>query len=127
MLNKVRQLIELQHKLFFDFKKTYPSVKDYENMLDVPKHGNLTVTGENWKFTRHGVGLKFERLADGLLVDMHKYVNKPELFDAWRVKHFLLAFNIYLSEKEIFQGLSTLAKMGKLVEKKGFNQHFSLP
>jgi hypothetical protein len=126
MLNKIRQLTELQRELLLGFKKAYPWVKDYENMFDVPKHGNLIVIGQDWQFTKHGVGLKFERLVDGLLVDMHKYFDKPELFDASRVKHFLYSYSIRPTEREIFQGLSKLVERGKLVEEKEFNQHFSL-
>ena len=46
-----------------------------------------------WSFKKHGAGVKFTNTDDGRLVDICECIDQPELFDKWRLSHYLESIN----------------------------------
>jgi hypothetical protein len=124
-LKKIRELVILQHDLSKEFFDRYVKLYGYQGLLFAPKHGEINAGGFKWKFTKHGGGVYFSRLNDGLVVDMHKYIEVPDLFDAWRLKQFLKSYGKQLSEEDCLSVLNEMVGQGYLVESDKYH-HFIL-
>jgi len=64
------------------------SPRDLERFSDVEREGPLTANEEQWRFSRHGLGVSFQR--PGLVLDAHRgMVPVPDGIDGWRFQQFL--------------------------------------
>jgi hypothetical protein len=59
--DSIFRFVELQCQLVLEFMRTHPDVKDFTWLLDFPKAGEVFVGGDEWRFIRHGSGLRFEK------------------------------------------------------------------
>ena len=41
-----------------------------------------------WSFKKPGLGLRFAS-SQGVIVDVHRWLGRPELFDAWRLLQYV--------------------------------------
>lgn len=109
--------------------------KQYE-LYNIPKSGLFSLKDRDWKWRRHGAGIRFEECESGLVVDPHKHVEThPKIFDAWRVSLFLeskglleiLVGNEVFStddERSVKSALEALRKNGTICESEAGNQHY---
>src|SRR3712207_908778 len=88
-----RPLLVLQQKLLTAFRGEFPNVHDWQFLLDAPKSGEVLADGELWSFRRHGSGLAFKSNA-GVVIDMHRALLDPGLFDAWRLLQYLESIQV---------------------------------
>lgn len=77
---------ELQRHLVTTFVRLMGCHSPQELCL-VPRRGQMDHLGEIWSYTRHGVGVCFER--EGVVVDAHfEMFRFPSAVDAWRLLEY---------------------------------------
>ncbi|APC10564.1 hypothetical protein NQ837_004423 [Providencia rettgeri] len=89
----LRNFVVIQKKLVTSFMQQYPNAKDYQFLLDFPKHGTIQVDDNTWNFSKHGKGIKFyqDDSSSATVVDIHCNIAEPEMFDLWRlIQYFQL-------------------------------------
>ncbi|ENB9463810.1 hypothetical protein ABJA24_004195 [Providencia rettgeri] len=89
----LRNFVVIQKKLVTSFMQQYPNAKDYQFLLDFPKHGTIRVDDNTWNFSKHGKGIKFyqDDSSSATVVDIHCNIAEPEMFDLWRlIQYFQL-------------------------------------
>ncbi|MBO6798148.1 hypothetical protein [Maricaulis sp.] len=69
-----------------------------------PGTGEIMAGNERWRYRRHGLGVDFVRLSDGVDVDIHDEFARPELFDLWRLELFLESRGV-LIRQPLLEGL----------------------
>jgi hypothetical protein len=90
-LRCIQELVLLQGRLCCLLGASY----QFDEMLfTVPRTGSLELDGECWEFRKHGGGVAFTRPRDGVAVDAHKHLDRPEAFDAWRLDRFCEAAGV---------------------------------
>jgi hypothetical protein len=116
-ISAVRALIALQRQLVGALRLAYPGARDLKFLLEFPKTGEVTVGGEMWRFDRHGAGVAFTSLA-GVVVDVHRCVEQPDVVDAWRLCRYLETSGAVglgrLEEAAVEAELRALSQQGKL-------------
>ncbi len=103
LLKHIEGLVQLQLRIVIAFRSQYPSVRDWEFLLDFPKSGIVITDGREWKFQKHGKGVMFIGEADEV-VDIHKSMDHPDLFDLWRLEQYLISVGV-VTEREIDEGV----------------------
>ena len=90
----VRAFADYQRALCRAFQENYP-VCDHNFLTDAPKQGAVTAADEYWEFTRHGKGLRFEAVGNGVVVDVTEGIFAgSEFFDAWRLGEYLESISV---------------------------------
>jgi hypothetical protein len=116
------RLVGLQTSLIGAFQVLFPNVRDWKWMLDSPTRGELESAGETWRFQKHGSGLRFVSTS-GVIVDIHREVDRPGTFDEWRLSQFIESLDTgtapKLRETGIEQCLAELVRAGTLVRVDG--------
>lgn len=51
-----------------------------------PKAGAFHMNDEVWGYSFHGAGVRFVRISDLLIVDMHDHVDNPDYVDEYRLE-----------------------------------------
>ncbi len=109
----LRNFVVTQKKLVTSFMEQYPNVKDYQFLLDFPKHGTIRVDDYVWNFSKHGKGIKFY-LGDSSsakVVDIHCNITEPEMFDLWRLSQYFQLDN----DAELKSLLDDMVRSGLLL------------
>lgn len=55
---------------------------------NLPRTGELEVEGATWKYQFHGGGVEFWGTAPRRTIDCHIHLDRPDLFDAWRLERY---------------------------------------
>lgn len=116
-MERIREFVALQSGLMSAFQSCFPSISDWEFLLDAPKRGQVRLLGEHWVFQRHGAGLRFSN-AQGIVVDVHSHVQDRDCVDAWRILQFLesaCAEKYEYREDDIDASLNVHAEKGRLL------------
>ena len=74
----------LQEKLLEAMIDKYPDCAADRFLGTLPKSDQVRVNNENWKFGRHGAGVKFTS-PQNIIVDVHVGVAEPDFFDVHRL------------------------------------------
>ena len=90
----LRQFVSLQAELVRAWLHFHPEALDPWATRRLPRHGELFARGESWHFHRHGVGVDFQGQESRRMVDVHRAVGTPELFDTWRLMLYLESLNM---------------------------------
>ncbi|WP_425330454.1 DUF6896 domain-containing protein [Xanthomonas citri] len=116
-INCIFLFVNLQCRLMSEFSELYPGVRDWRWLSDFPKSGKLMVDCDQWKFARHGSGLRFERLArePNWVVDIHKFIDKPKIVDSWRLLQFYESCGKIVDEIRIVSELNEFCSKGIFV------------
>lgn len=116
MENYIKEIVQLQEDLMFEFKRAYPEVYDYDLLLDFPKKGILHIKKQKWIFNKHGCGLNFTRKnpLPEVIVDIHNYLSEPKVIDKWRVELYLNSINISYSDNDIEECLNEMVSTNYL-------------
>lgn len=109
VLNHIEEFIDLQSAIVSAFKRKFTHLSDWRFLIDFPKDGSIEVNGIEWTFHKHGSGLLFQRASDGLTIDVHRNLDRPEYIDAWRLEQYFLSLGEVKSEKELKGDLERLA------------------
>ncbi len=66
-------------------------VKLISAISELPPKAEKTVTidAEQWTVRQHGEGFEFRNQQSNLIVDAHRFVECPNVFDAWRIDSFM--------------------------------------
>lgn len=115
----VFRFIELQCRLTRAFADLYPDAKDLRWLLDFPKSGEVLVDCEQWRFVKHGAGLRFERMIfePHWVIDIHKCFDKPKLIDSWRLLQFYESCGEVMDEAQVLSLLNAMCSKGHLFPK----------
>lgn len=91
MKNHVKTMVDLQRSLVVEFFNIYPSLKDFDLLLDFPKTGEIKLENTLWNFIKHGKGLKFIRKEPkpNIIIDVHINILDPCIVDEWRLSQYL--------------------------------------
>ena len=80
----LREFVKLQHGLCSALRDLHGAALD-----QVPRTGNLSVDEGYWEFQKHGSGVRFIRLPDHPVVDVHVYLfEQTRAIDAWRLTQY---------------------------------------
>lgn len=126
-MDDVLLFVKIQCRLVLAFSSLYPSVKNMEWLLDFPKSGYVFVDGEQWRFVRHGAGLRFERIAcePHWVIDIHKCFNEPKIIDSWRLLQFLESCGKCMDDLQVQSLLNDMSSNGYLIDR-GDGQYLSI-
>lgn len=80
--------VQLQKKLLAKLESEFGYRVD-RLLLKLPQKGQINVEEETWQFRKHGLGVSFTNVNSRIIVDVHQYINEPELFDTWRIATYL--------------------------------------
>ena len=91
-------------------------------LTNIPWSGLLPLSEETWEFRKHGEGVLFVNLANGTVVDAHKFPERhSSCFDVWRLGQYFHSKRIYklnvgslLFDAE--NGASLSAMIAKLIQ-----------
>jgi hypothetical protein len=114
LLLEINALIGLQAELLAVFESQYPTVHDWELLLDCPKSGRVRLGSEGWSFRKHGAGLSFEGDRGGAIVDLHKNLKDTGSFDEWRVLQYLESRGFGVDAACVKRGLNRLENAGSI-------------
>jgi hypothetical protein len=118
----IEQFIQFQVILMNAFKESFPLIKDWINLLDFPRYGDIKTPSGNWKFQLHGSGLNFVG-PRGTIIDVHDMVSNFEIIDAWRILQFLESMDVIeedeLEISEVEAALNQLTVDGVLIAVEG--------
>lgn len=114
----VRDFILLQAKLQNEFLKQNKKTIDWKYLTDLPRHGTLNISGEEWLYAQHGIGVRFESNA-GFVVDIHKFILIENLVDAHRICEYIFSKEKYISSDfDVYKfceiSLRNMALLGKI-------------
>jgi hypothetical protein len=119
----LRRFVSLQAELLRALMQGSSGAEAFRAAQRLPRHGELQVRGERWRFHRHGGGVGFEGSDSRRVVDAHRALGAPEAFDAWRLMLYLESIGVnslYLGarefltddERELEQWLAELEGLG---------------
>lgn len=119
----LRRFVALQTELLRALARVHPHAKELWASQRAPRHGEVLVRGERWRFHRHGSGVSFEGEDSRRVVDAHRAMSVPEAFDAWRLMLYLESIGMsavrlgareFLTddERELEQWLTELEALG---------------
>lgn len=119
MMNEreIISFISLQEMLMKAFFIAYPSLKDFEFLLDFPKKGTVFVNNDEWGFVKHGKGIKFLINSDQkkAVVDVNN-VKNPKLIDIWRLSQYFSSYDDH-EIKGVLDGMVESGILQKISEK----------
>jgi hypothetical protein len=115
LIRRLEELVRLQKLLLRELKKRNPGSEDLEVILDFPRSGTVKIGDAEWLFRRHGVGMWFEKISDGTVVDVHKNVAHPDIFDVWRVDTYLRSIGAFCANETCGPELENLEANQKVV------------
>ncbi len=90
----LRRFVSLQAELVKAWLRFHPDALDPWASRRIPRHGEVFVRGESWHFHRHGVGVDFQGQDSRRMVDVHRAMGTPEVFDAWRLMLYFESLNV---------------------------------
>ena len=90
----INSFVHVQTKLIDAINRLTSLTEEGGNALVLDKSGEVNVGDEKWIFKRHGMGLSFRRDSDGKVVDVHRGIERPLAFDAWRLVQYLKSSKI---------------------------------
>jgi hypothetical protein len=93
-LTLLRTFVSLQSELVKAWLLFHPGALDPWASRRLPRHGEIFVRGESWHFHRQGVGVDFQGQDSRRMVDVHRGVAMPHVFDAWRLMLYFESLNI---------------------------------
>ncbi|MEI7377460.1 MULTISPECIES: hypothetical protein [Dickeya] len=119
MMNEreIIRFISLQEMLMKAFFISYPSLKDFDFLLDFPKKGTVFVNDDEWGFVKHGRGIKFLISNDQkeMVVDINN-VKNTKLIDIWRLSQYFSSYNDH-EIKRVLDGMVQAGILQKISEK----------
>ena len=120
-MDNVFFFVELQCRLVPAFSRLYPNAKDIKWLLDFPKSGYVFVDSDQWRFVRHGTGLRFERITcePHWVVDIHQCVSEPKVIDEWRLLQFFESCGKCMDKLQVQSLLNDMSSQGYLLGKGG--------
>jgi hypothetical protein len=89
----LRRFVSLQAELVKAWLLFHPGAMDPWASTRVARHGEVFVRGERWHFHRHGGGVDFTGDESRRVVDVHRAVGTPEVFDTWRLMLYFESLN----------------------------------
>jgi hypothetical protein len=133
----LRRFVSLQAELVKAWLLLHPGGLDPWAAKRVARHGEVFVRGERWHFHRHGVGVDFTGDESRRVVDVHRAVGTPEVFDTWRLMLYFESLNQSTvrvgarefptdDERSLEQWLKELEKLGLVVRDRSDAQLWKL-
>lgn len=90
----LRRFVALQAELVKAWLHFHPDALNPWASRRIPRHGEVFVRGEPWHFHRHGAGVDFQGQESRRMVDVHRAMGTPEVFDAWRLMLYFESLNV---------------------------------
>ncbi|MBN1210740.1 MAG: hypothetical protein JXB05_38180 [Myxococcaceae bacterium] len=90
----LRRFVSLQGELVKAWLYFHPEALDPWAARRLPRHGEIFVRGERWHFHRQGVGVDFQGEDSRRVVDVHRALGTPGVFDAWRLMLYFESLNV---------------------------------
>jgi hypothetical protein len=90
----LRRFVALQAELVKAWLSFHPDALNPWAARRIPRHGEVFVRGERWHFHRHGAGVDFQGQESRRMVDVHRAMGTPEVFDAWRLMLYFESLNV---------------------------------
>ncbi|MBN3215514.1 hypothetical protein H5A45_05675 [Pectobacterium polaris] len=119
MMNEreIINFINLQDMLMKAFFIAYPSLKDFDFLLDFPKKGTVFINNDEWVFIKHGIGIKFLISNDQkeMVIDINN-VKNPKLIDIWCLSQYFSSYNDH-EIKGVLDGMVESGILQKISEK----------
>jgi hypothetical protein len=111
IINYINDIRAFQESLLGAFIEKYPAAVDFKYLTDFPRAGELEIDGELWRFSKHGVGVRFVRKMPTpcVVIDMHNNFGDSAYIDSWRASKYLLSIAVIYDIKEIERDIDGLS------------------
>ncbi len=118
-MGQIQLFVELQKGLWEKLRESIGEDID-ELLFNIPKNGEVDLSGDIWVYSKHGLGVCFTNLKTKRKVDLHKADSGAECFDVYGLSTYFGSLgnkgqkilNKYGMESE-----SYLERIGMLVDK----------
>jgi hypothetical protein len=90
----LRRFVSLQAELVKAWLHFHPEALDPWASRRMPRHGEIFVRGERWHFHRQGTGVDFQGDDSRRVVDVHRALGTPDVFDTWRLMLYFESLNV---------------------------------
>lgn len=101
-LRDIHEFLRLQRCLLHAMTLQFDREMRSPFILDVPKRGTVEACDGIWEFTKHGVGMRFRRTSDSIVIDVPRDVDAACIFDAHRLSQFLeSSWHVEISESQV--------------------------
>lgn len=120
LMTDIKVFISTQEKLIKVLLNEHPECTNYILLFNLPKYGKIKVDDSYWNFKKHGAGVEFSSVDDGVIVDVCEHIDQANLFDEWRLSLYLESIH-----KEAFKlkdELSDLCESGQVQRSKKYPQ-----
>lgn len=116
----------MQRELCVRFSLDHKVRDDADTAAIQPRAGTVALGKSLWRFKQHGLGVRFERVSDGAVVEAHVApMSIPQGLDAYRIQSYCESMKIdelehvgqrhgIAQEGQLEQLLNGLAREGKL-------------
>lgn len=106
--DQIQKFVNFQRGLVLEFLRQHQNSKDTKWLLDFPAKGRLSVNGCDWKFVKHGAGVRFklDDVTPGIVVDIHDNFDRPSVIDTWRLRIFFESVGINLTDDQLSELMS---------------------
>lgn len=84
VMQLLRPYVSIQQSLVALLAPSLAGASEF-NPSTWPPRGTVRWNGDGWRYLRHGLGYRFENERDGLVVEAHTLLSRPDAFDAWRI------------------------------------------
>lgn len=123
-VSTLKEFVALQSVLQDELFKSNTTVRDWKYLTDLPRHGCVHAQGAKWKYSRHGLGVRFEN-EDGIVVDVHNHLLEKGVVDAHRMSEFIVSkhgdsasnLDLYSECEERLRDVEMIGVVGTIDEK----------
>lgn len=128
LIDELNKFIDYQNALWEEFCIQNSNLNDFVMLLDFPRNGKITVDCDLWKFQKHGAGIKFirENKKPEIIIDMTKYINRPDIFNIWRFLLYLESINFIIDSDVLLDEIKKMVNNRILIEVVGIKNYYSL-
>ena len=88
-IGEIEHYVGLQQDLITVLRRMLSSVQDWSLLLDLPTKGEIVLRSRRWRFSKHGLGVRFVEVDTGVVVDVDSELTAaPAAISAGRLAQY---------------------------------------
>lgn len=95
IISIVKEYSAVQAMLVAATLVAFPALARGKHVVFLERTGEVRADDEDWRFIRHGAGVRYTGSQSGRVVDPHEaMLDHPDAFDPWRLKQYFDSLSI---------------------------------